>query len=180
MVHFFTATANRKPPSVVGMRTVELTLDDELDDSVREAWRRLAAAGLPSLATHTHPTNRPHLTLAAGADVPDLAPLLAALPLPVTVDGLIFFEGRTGALAWRVHADETLRSLQAQVWQALDGQARNPLHAPDRWVPHISLARRAAPTAAGGVLDALTPASGWLVGARSYDTETRTAVPIGR
>jgi hypothetical protein len=44
MLHFFTAPPNRKPPTVVGTRTVELTLRDELDDAVREAWRRLVAA----------------------------------------------------------------------------------------------------------------------------------------
>ena len=47
------------------MRTVELLLDEAADSTVREAWRRLADAGLPSQARHPSPTNSPHLTLAA-------------------------------------------------------------------------------------------------------------------
>ncbi len=45
------------------MRTVELLLDPGLDQGVRDLWDRLRDAGLPSLAAHPHPTNRPHLTV---------------------------------------------------------------------------------------------------------------------
>jgi hypothetical protein len=160
------------------MRTVELLLNDELDAAVRAVWNRLAAAGQPSLQDHEHATNRPHLTLAAGTALPPLAAILTGLPLTLTLDGLVFFEGRTGVLAWRVTADEALRELQAEVWQALDGQQRNPLHAPDRWVPHVSLARRPAPALCRRVLAGLAPATGWFVGARSYDSETREVTTL--
>jgi hypothetical protein len=155
------------------MRTVELLLNDELDGAVRAVWDRLAAAGQPSLAGHEHPTNRPHLTLATGTVIPPLAPILAGLPLSLTLDGLVFFEGKVGVLAWRVVADKALRELQAEVWHALAGQQRNPLHAPDRWVPHVSLARRPTPALCRRVLEPHTPAKGWFVGARSYDNATR-------
>jgi 2'-5' RNA ligase len=160
------------------MRTVELLLNDELDAAVRDVWRRLAAVGLPSLATHTHPTNRPHLTLAAAAELPELGPALTGLPLSVTLHGLILFEGKVGTLAWRVTADPALRELQARIWHQLAGAERDPMHQPDRWVPHVSLARRPSPTAATRVLADLAPATGWFVGARSYDTKTRTATML--
>jgi hypothetical protein len=50
------------------VRTVEVVGDAALDAAVRDVWRRLHAAGLPSLATHPHPTNRPHVTLASADD----------------------------------------------------------------------------------------------------------------
>jgi hypothetical protein len=178
MRYFFTAWAAGKPRNLFCVRTVELVLDDELDTAVRAVWRRLAAAGAPSLATDAQPANRPHLTLAAGTDLPDLAPALAALPLTVTLDGLVFFEGRAAMLAWRVIADAGLRALQARVWHELDGQQRDPLHAPDRWVPHVSLARQTSPTVASRALAGLPRATGWVVGARSYDSETRAVTTL--
>jgi 2'-5' RNA ligase len=160
------------------MRTVELLVNDQLDAAVRDVWRRLADAGMPSLAEHPHHTNRPHVTLAAGDDLPDLTDVLATLPLSVTLDGLVYFEGRTAMLAWRVVADQPLRQLQARVWRELDGRPRNPLHQPDRWVPHVSLARQAAPAVASRVLADLAPTTGWFVGARTYDSESRTVTAL--
>lgn len=159
------------------MRTVELLLDDELDGAVRAVWRRLAQANLPSLTDHTHPTNRPHLTLAAADAVPDLD--LSVLPLPVTLDGLIFFDGRSGMLAWRVVPDAALLALHGTVWRAMHDP--NPLHAPDVWVPHVSLARRVKPADRARISDYLSglrPRQGRLVAARSYDTETRTVTDL--
>ena len=165
------------------MRTVELICDDALDGAVRAVWRRLAAAGLPSLANHPHPTNRPHLTLATADELP-AGPVTAAmesLPVGVHLGGLIFFEGRAGMVAWRVHAGEALHRLHAEVWRALDGRERNPLHAPQVWVPHVSLARRVKPDQREAVRALVEPvvADGRFVAARSYDSETRTVVDLG-
>jgi 2'-5' RNA ligase len=178
MPYFLADRCLRKPRNVVCMRTVELLLNEELDGVVREVWRRLAAAGLPSLAAPAHPTNRPHLTLAAAADLPELGPALAGLPLAVTLRGLVLFEGKAAMLAWRVTADAALRELQARIWAQLAGVQRSPLHQPDRWVPHVSLAPRLSPTIATRVLADLAPATGWFVGARSYDRATRTATTL--
>jgi 2'-5' RNA ligase len=155
------------------MRTVELLVNDELDSAVRTVWRRLAAAGMPSLADHPHPTNRPHVTLAAGDGLPDLAPALAALPLSVTLHGLVLFEGRTAMLAWRVVADSNLRRLQERVWRELAGRPRNPLHAPDRWVPHVSLARHPLPAVASRLLADLAPTTGWSAPAATTPNRVR-------
>jgi hypothetical protein len=54
-----------RPPVGCGGAHVELLLDEAAELAVREAWRRLADAGLPSQARHRSPTNSPHLTLAA-------------------------------------------------------------------------------------------------------------------
>ena len=167
------------------MRTVELLGDDELDRAVRAAWRRLDQTGLPALARHQHPTNRPHLTLAIAEELPPgaaaaLADALRALPLQVRLDRLYFFGGRTGVLAWAVDGGGALRDLQAQVWSALDGADRNPQHDPGAWTPHISLARRLRPeqaplaaVALGGIV-----AGGTLNRARTYDSVTRTVTSL--
>ncbi|WP_229075595.1 2'-5' RNA ligase family protein [Actinoplanes sp. DH11] len=150
------------------MRTVELLLDAGLDAAVRDQWRRLHAAGLRSLATHTHPTNRPHLTLAVAESVDGLP----VLPLPVP---LLLGPARSlGRALVRAADSPELRALQARVSAAL---APNPWHAPEAWTPHVSLAlnmpvdqhERALELLAG-----LEPLAGTCVAARSYDTETRT------
>jgi hypothetical protein len=164
------------------VRTVELIGDDALDGAVRAAWQRLAAAGLPSLGTHPHSTNRPHLTVVTADRLPPepVAAALGHLPIRVRLHGVIFFDGRAGMAAWRVHADEALVRLHADVWQALDGQDRNPLHAPQAWVPHVSLARRVRPEQRAAVRDVIDglAAEGRFVAARSYDTGTRTVTDL--
>ena len=152
------------------MHTVELLLDDDLDGDVRAVWDRLAAAGLTSLALHPHPTNRPHVTLAAGEFRPGRLDL--PLPMPVTLDGTVRFDGRTGMLAWLVAPTPELLAMQERVWRLMaDG---NPLRAPGRWVPHVSLARRVPP----GYAPDVGVRHGRFVAARSYDTETRTVVSL--
>lgn len=53
---------------VTRVHTVELLLDPRLEDGVRDLWDRLRDAGLPSLAAHPHPTNRPQFTAARSYD----------------------------------------------------------------------------------------------------------------
>jgi 2'-5' RNA ligase len=153
------------------VRTVELLPDDTLEAEVRAVWAKLAAAGLPSLASHPHPTNRPHLTLAAGEWLPDLR---LDLPVPVTLDGLLLFDG-SGMLVWRVTPSPQLSALQARVWAALDDP--NPLREPSRWIPHVSLARHFRTDFTDfdpGVRH------GHFVAARSYDSATRTVTELSR
>jgi 2'-5' RNA ligase len=167
------------------MRTVELLGDEELDQAVWAAWRRLDRAGFSSLAQHRHATNRPHLTLASAEQFPPaaataIAGALPVLPVSVRLGGLHFFGGRAGVLAWAVDDDGALRELQAQVWSALDGAGRQPQYEPGRWTPHMSLARRVptghAVLAAHAVGEVAV--GGALAGARSYDSATRTVIPL--
>ncbi|WP_329009659.1 2'-5' RNA ligase family protein [Micromonospora rifamycinica] len=169
------------------MRTVELLCCPALEEAVRAAWGRLAGAGLPSLARHGHPTNRPHLTLAAVDDFPPgaadrLAGLFdAALPLPVRLDRVTVLDG-SAPLVWPVRPTATLTGLHRAVWAALDGaDGRRPWHAPGHWIPHLSLALRFRDhdrRLARAVVDGDRPA-GRFVAARSYDGDTRTVQSLG-
>ncbi|MFE0774424.1 2'-5' RNA ligase family protein, partial [Streptomyces sp. NPDC058861] len=113
--------------------------------AVREAWRRLADAGLPSLAGHRHPTNRPHLTLASADALPAgvrarlLGALAEALPVPLRLDGFVRFSGRVRVLAWAVRPDDALLRLHGAVWRILreapESGWPNPLLDPARWAP---------------------------------------------
>ncbi|MEV0807692.1 2'-5' RNA ligase family protein [Micromonospora sp. NPDC050200] len=169
------------------MRTVELLCSLPLEQTVRAAWDRLAAAGLPSLARNTHPTNRPHLTMASVDGFPPgaadrLADLLdAALPLPVRLDRVEVLDG-SAPLVWLVRPSPELSALHAAVWDVLAGvDGQHPWHAPGRWIPHLSLAlrfrhndRRLARALAG-----VHRPTGEFVAARSYDGDTRTVSPLG-
>ncbi|MFD9291623.1 2'-5' RNA ligase family protein [Streptomyces sp. NPDC060030] len=176
------------------MHSVELLLDHATERAVREAWERLARAGLPSLAAHRHPTNRPHLSLATADTLPAQTragldhTLTAALPLSLTLDGLVRFGGRRHVLGWAVRPDDALLSLHRTVWRTLreaPGCGRpNPLHDPERWIPHITLGRGAEhPGTASGteVLPLVpdTPLTGRWTGARTYDSLSRTTDRLG-
>ena len=158
------------------MHTVELLLASPLEEHVRAVWRELAAAGLRSLASHQHPTNRPHVTLAT-ADLltPAVAPALTGLPVDIVLDDVVAL-GRT--MAWRVRPTPDLLELQEQVWRALDGRERNPLHEPGRWVPHVSLALRVKPEMQDRYPRDLGPVPGQLVRARTYDSTSRTVADL--
>ncbi|KUH40668.1 MULTISPECIES: 2'-5' RNA ligase family protein [Streptomyces] len=179
------------------MHSVELLPDEATERAVRAVWDRLLHAGLPSQAAHRHPTNRPHLTLAA-ADT--LAPatrtrvgeLLTALPVPLVLRGSVRFTGRTHVLAWAVRRDDALLRLHEAVWRALrDAPAcgrLHPLHDPARWNPHVTLGRGrgAAWPVPDGTLFGAAPGGGppgvltgrW-VDARTYDSVTRTTTRLG-
>ncbi|MFD5713481.1 2'-5' RNA ligase family protein [Streptomyces pharetrae] len=167
------------------MRTVELLLDEAAELAVREAWRRLADAGLPSQARHRSPTNSPHLTLAACPELTapirwGLAEAAAALPLPVRFTGVVRFERPTSVLAWALDLDSALAGLHRRVWEAVASDSPpgslNPFHEPGRWVPHVTLGRTRR---AGAFVDRrisellpTPPPSVRLIALRSYDTET--------
>ncbi|MGX1274554.1 2'-5' RNA ligase family protein [Streptomyces phaeoluteigriseus] len=167
------------------MRTVELLLDEAAELAVRDAWRRLADAGLPSQARHRSPTNSPHITLAACPELTapirwELAKAAAALPLPVHITGVVRFERPTSVLAWALDCDSALEALHRQVWEAVASdsppETLNPFHEPGRWSPHITLGRTRRAGAFAGrripELLAAPPLSAQLTTLRSYDTES--------
>ncbi|MGX1547938.1 2'-5' RNA ligase family protein [Streptomyces adustus] len=167
------------------MRTVEVLLDEATDFAVREAWRRLAGAGLPSQARLRSPTNSPHLTLAACPELTapirwELAEVAAALPLPVRFTGVIRFERPTSVLAWALQLDAALADLQRRAWDAVASdsppETLNPLHDPAHWSPHVTLgrSRRSGAFADRRIPELLPtpPLSVRLTTLRSYDTET--------
>jgi 2'-5' RNA ligase len=174
------------------VRTVEVLLDEAADLVVREAWRRLADAGLPSQARHHSPTNSPHLTLAACPELTapirwELAEVAAALPLPVRFTGVVRFERPSSVLAWALELDSALANLHGRVWEAVVSDSApatlNPFHEPGHWSPHITLGRtRRAGAFAGRRVPELLPAlplSVQLTTLRSYDTQTGTLEVLG-
>ncbi|MGC4799061.1 2'-5' RNA ligase family protein [Micromonospora saelicesensis] len=168
------------------MRTVELVCSPGLEVAVRAVWGRLAAAGLPSLARNIHPTNRPHLTLAAVDEFPPgvehrLTDLFdAALPVPVTLDRVVVLDG-SAPLVWLVRPTPALTALHAAVWDVLaEADGHRPWHAPDAWVPHLSLAlrfRNADLRVARAVAGGQRP-TGDFDAARSYDGTDRSVTPL--
>jgi len=103
------------------------------------------------------------------------------LPIGVRLGGLRFFGGRAGVLAWAVDDDGAPRELQAQVWLTLDdGAGRKPQHEPGLWTPHISLARKLLPGQVALAAQAVgeVAAGAALTGAHSYDSVTRTVIPL--
>ncbi|MEU4087737.1 2'-5' RNA ligase family protein [Streptomyces aureus] len=167
------------------MRAVEVLLDEAADLAVREAWRRLVEAGLPSQARLRSPTNSPHVTLASCPELTapirwELADVAAALPLPVRISGVVRFERPTSVLAWGLELDSALADLHGRAWDAVASdsppETLNPLHDPARWSPHVTLgrSRRAGAFADRRIPELLPtpPLTVTLTTLRSYDTET--------
>jgi len=166
--------------NVRSVPTVELLPDAGLTAAVRDAWARLVDAGLPSLGRHPHPTNRPHLTLAAAPALPPLGDVFGALPVPVRLSGVLAFGGERGALVWAVVPSRALLDLHAAVAATLD-LSGDSHHAPGRWTPHLSLALRATPqerAAAVLLLAGLPEVAGEFTAARSYEGTSRTTHPL--
>jgi 2'-5' RNA ligase len=128
------------------VQSLELTFDRRADEVLRAQWQALRDAGLPSMARHTGPTNRPHVTVDTRDEVPAeaekaLAPVALRLPLELRIGGLLLFHGRRRwVLARHVVVDRPLLELHAHA-QAVLGPDSSPLTARGRWVPHLTLAR---------------------------------------
>lgn len=142
------------------VQSVELLPDPAVDAWVRDQWRALADAGLPSLTHHQGATNRPHVTLAVaqsvGADLEArLDDALGRRPdAVVRLGGLVVFgpQGRDGrcVLARLVVPSGPLLALQARVaaaWEDADGVPWTTR--PGAWTPHVTLAMRLTPEEVG-------------------------------
>jgi 2'-5' RNA ligase len=128
------------------VQALELTFDRRTDDAVRAQWDALREHGLPSLARHTAPTNRPHVTLDTRDEVAAeaesaLGPVALRLPVELLVGPpLLFHARRRWVLARHVVVDRRLLELHAHA-QAVLGNGGSPLTSPGHWVPHLTLAR---------------------------------------
>ena len=170
------------------MHSVEIVLDEDTDRQVRDQWRALASAGLPSQARHTGASNRPHVTVAladaVSAEVERrLVHVAAGLPVAVTLGGLLIFGGRRFVVSRLVVPSAGLLELQARVVQALD-EPLDPHHTfgPGRWTPHVTLGRRLTAEQVGSALTVLgeVPAlAGRLVRARRWDIDAKQETWLG-
>jgi hypothetical protein len=179
------------------VQSIELLLDEDGEAALRAAWTALAEAGLPSLATHTGESNRPHVTLAvtegsgfAVAQDALRAVLegwgLARTGLAAVVGSPVLFGGHRGrwVLARQVVPSRPLLTLHSAVHRALRLHASRfetiEQTAPDRWTPHVSLARRMPGDRLGEALAALDvePLPCRFRGARLWDSVEKTVTPL--
>lgn len=163
------------------MRSIELVFDDDTESAIRADWVRLADAGLPSLARHTGASNRPHLTLAAGAEllVPPLHAFDGALPMEAAFSGVqVFAAGRDRyVLARSVVLTTPLRKVHQRLHREIAGAVPQTL--PGAWTPHVTLARRVTSEELGKALDLLDlRLGGHIAAARLWDSSTKSVTAL--
>lgn len=169
------------------MDSVELLLDDPGEEHLLSDWDVLRRAGLPSQASHTAASNRPHITLLAAPRIPGehdtaLASIAQALPLPIHIAGLVLFRtGRGQVLARLGVVSGALLELHRAVHDTLmdiPGVAGNCV--PDRWVPHITLARGMDAGQVAQATDLLPALNGQLLltTLRRWDSHEKTTTEL--
>lgn len=133
------------------VHSVELLFDAETELAVRGVWDELARHGVRSLSGHRSPMNRPHVTLtvAAGIDVgadDALRPLLDVFPLGCVIGApMVFGGGRSVTLVRLLVPSRELLALHSEVHRVClphTSEGVLPHSDPDRWTPHVTLARR--------------------------------------
>lgn len=179
------------------VQSIELLLDDETDAAVRASWAALAEAGLPSLASHTGDSNRPHVTVAvtegAGFERADAGLRavfegwdLADVGLAAIIGAPVLFGGHKGrwVLARQIVLSRPLLTLHAAVHRTLQLHAPDvpivALTAPDAWTPHLTLAHRIDAARLGEALGAVDadPIPCRFVGARRWDSVAKSVIPL--
>lgn len=133
------------------VQSTELLLDDDTDRAVREQWALLADAGLPSQQNVASPTNRPHITLTVHDRIaPEAEAALTTRSgfdeFEIRLGAIVVFGGRRATLARLVVPSRELLALHRHVDEIVDAPDRGDdgrAHTdPDRWTPHVTLARR--------------------------------------
>lgn len=183
------------------VQSIELLLDEDAEAALRGSWDALDAAGLPSLATHTGETNRPHVTLAVAETGPDgerpgFLPAiervravfagwdLAGAGVAATAGAPLLFGGHKHrwVLARQIVPTWRLLTMHASLHHALrEAEAEeSPQTVPDAWTPHVSLARRMPGDRLDEALQLVVaePLPCRFVGARLWDSATKTVVPL--
>ena len=163
--------------------SVELLPDPDTDALVRGEWAALVDAGLPSLANHRSPTNRPHVTLvaaeriAAAADGA-LAGLAERLPLPCRLGAPVVFGRGSVTLVRSVVPSAELLEFQRRVVNvlaplALSGEFPHTL--PGQWTPHVTLCRRLPAERLPAALDVIAAHTivGTFDGLRRWDGDAK-------
>ena len=173
------------------MRSIELTFDPDTDAAFRAEWAQLSAAGLPNLGLHQGSSNRPHLTLAAGPGLQVTDALLAVFQSPgeaarpplsieLRTSGLVLFQAGPGrsVLARPVVMTRDLLDLHRTALAAAPGAVEQSQ--PNRWTPHVTLARRLTASQVAEAIGILgpPPAAGLWVAARFWNGEQKTLTAL--
>lgn len=157
------------------VHSIELLLDSETESAVREQWRLLAEARLPSEHRgDSEAQRRPHVSIIACEQIPadtaaSLSPLLnSMLPMPIVIGAPMIFGTANGSrpallLVRQLVPSEALLRLQQDVVAACPPAVDNHFAA-GHWVPHLTLGRRFRPEQIGRALQTL---SGPLAGERA-------------
>lgn len=125
-----------------------LLLDPPADELVRRLWARLEAAGVPSLASHTHRRHVPHLTYAVlrSWDLDAVAAHLEALPgqppVRLHLDALGVFRRSRCWLAPALTPDLEPRQRAVAGAVATAGADLHQHYRPGEWTPHVTVAPR--------------------------------------
>ncbi len=129
-------------------RGVVLWPDDAVSARISGLWESLSERGIPTLATETHCSHRPHLSLvvahwlseheALGAVAP-----VPSRPLPLLVSSCGVFPGGVLFLACVPSAE--LLAEQRRVYEAVEPLCKGPWsdsYAPGVWTPHVTVSWR--------------------------------------
>jgi 2'-5' RNA ligase len=163
------------------VRSIEIVFDDAADRAFRARWQALADVGLPSLALHTSSSNRPHITLAAGQMLRAQRPDVAVPPM-VRFGGVMLFPAHNDrwVLVDAVVLDEGLATFHRALHTRTAGAVATSL--PDRWSPHVTIARRLTAERVAAALVALqsvpTPETATVASVRLWDGETKQITPF--
>ncbi|QUG99780.1 2'-5' RNA ligase family protein [Saccharopolyspora erythraea] len=125
-----------------------LFFDDSAEEAVRALWKRLEAAGVPSLASRGHRRHRPHVTLAVAGRIPegarrDLRAELSLLSVPdLWLYTLGTFPSDESVLLLGAVVDTELIAVHSAVHDVLAGKVSAPsaYYFPGAWIPHCTLA----------------------------------------
>ncbi len=170
--------------------SVELLPDPETGRRVRGIWDALAEAGLPSQASVTAESNRPHVTLVAARSIDDstdpaLRHLAAdRLPLPVELGAPLVFGGRTATVALLVVPTADLLAVHRSVVDTVRSAATDTVvHSdPGGWTAHVTVARRVPFEQVADVLrivvDLRVDGVVHLDGLRRWDSDARTVTDL--
>lgn len=151
---------------------LELVLSAEDDLAVRRRWHDLDRADLPSLAHHSGPTHRPHVTVVSSVRAPDEQLLARAralwaplLPVSVPVSALVVLGGRRLTVAELLSPPCEVSAARAELAREWPGADVRP------WVAHLSLSAALPSSRVGAVLEVLTGHPG---DDQGPDTRSRT------
>lgn len=166
------------------MFSVELVTDPAIERSVRLDWERLGAAHLPHAGSNPSPSNRPHVTLAVRDEVraEELAEIAALLPLPLELGGVLLFgHERRFVVSRQVVVTAALLSFHREVARIVGPpEPRYANTGPDRWTPHVTLARRVSPDQLPQVLGVIGEPrlAGEAVGLRVWDAAAKVVTTL--
>lgn len=164
-----------------------LLFDRRSERALRGLWSRLEATGVATLQTHTHRRHHPHLSYVVLLDwrLDAVHDAVSALPdggpFEVTFDAMAAF--RRGRISLVPAPAAELLARQQAVVRAVSGTGARVHHhyAPDRWLPHSSVATRSTtrdlPVVAAAVYEVL-PLTVRVTSAALIDSATGEMWPL--